>query len=315
MPKNTIQFQKGLSLLKFLENYGKESQCYLALFTLRWPDGFVCPECGNKTHCEIKARKVYQCHHCHKQTSLTSGTIFADTKLPLTKWFLAIFLLTQRKSSISALQLKRDIGVSYNTAWKIKHKLMQVMLERQRGEKLSGRIEMDDAYIGGERAGKRGRGAAHKAPFIAVVETNEKTHRPQRMQLRAVIGFRGSEIEHYAKTNLTSDCHVISDGLACFTAVETAGCYHTSIVSEGGRKGAQHPSFKWVNTILGNVKNAITGTFHAVSLKHVPRYLAEFEYRFNRRFQLGDMIEQLANVGLKTPPMPYRLLRMAELRG
>ncbi|WP_419650942.1 transposase, partial [Thiolapillus sp.] len=94
---------------------------------------------------------------------------------------------------VSALQLKRDIGVSYNTAWKMKHQLMQVMLEREKGKKLSGRIEIDDAYIGGERPGKPVRGAAHKAPFIAVVETEGEEHRPQRMQLRTVSGFRSAE--------------------------------------------------------------------------------------------------------------------------
>jgi len=312
MAKNSIQFQKGLSLPKFLESYGTEQQCRDALFKLRWPNGFVCPECGNETYCEIHSRKVYQCNHCHTQTSLTSGTIFASTKLPLTLWFLSIYLVTQRKNSISALQLKREIGVSYNTAWKIKHKLMQVMLERQQGEILSGRIEIDDAYIGGERPGKPGRGAYHKAPFIAVVETDAGTRKPQRIQLRAVTGFRGTEIERYAKANLTSGCCVVSDGLACFAAVKKAQCTHVPIVSVGGRKGAEHPSFKWVNTMLGNVKNAITGTLHSVSLKHVPRYLAEFEYRFNRRSRLGDMIERLTYVGLRTPPMPYRLLRLAE---
>jgi transposase-like protein len=151
MTKNSIQFQTGLSLPRFLESYGTEQQCRDALFKLRWPTGFVCPACGNTTYCELHGRKVYQCNHCHTQTSLTSGTIFASTKLPLTQWFLSIYLLTQHKSSISALQLMREIGVSYNTAWKIKHKLMQVMLERQRGDTLSGRIEIDDAYIGGER--------------------------------------------------------------------------------------------------------------------------------------------------------------------
>ncbi|WP_419609066.1 IS1595 family transposase, partial [Thiolapillus sp.] len=165
-------------------------------------------------------------HRCHRQTSLTSGTIFAATKVPLTKWFLAIYLLTQRKTSVSALQLKRDIGVSYNTAWKMKHKLMQVMLEREKGKKLSGRIEIDDAYIGGERPGKPGRGAAHKAPFIAVVETEGEEHRPQRMQLRTVSGFRSAEIERYAKTSLEVGSIVVSDGLACFKAVGKAGCHH-----------------------------------------------------------------------------------------
>ena len=286
-----------------------------ALFKLRWPNGFVCPQCGNDTYCELQSRKVYQCSHCHTQTSLTSGTIFASTKLPLTQWFLSIYLLTQRKNSISPRQLMREIGVSYNTAWKIKHKLMQVMLERQQGAVLSGRIEIDDAYIGGERSGKPGRGAHHKAPFIAVVETDAQTNKPQRIQLRAVTGFRSADIERYAKTYLTPGCLVISDGLACFNAVEKASCIHVPIISPGGRKGAQHPLFKWVNTLLGNVKNAITGILHSVSLKHVPRYLAEFEYRFNRRYRLGDMIERLTYVGLRTPPMPYRLLRLAEDHG
>ncbi len=131
MPKNTVQFQKGLGLHKFIEKYGSEEQCQQALYQLRWPTGYICPECGNTTGCELKSRKIYQCHKCHHQSSLTAGTIFHGTKLPLKKWFLAIYLLTQRKKSTSALQLSREIGVNYNTAWKLKHKLMQVMMERQ----------------------------------------------------------------------------------------------------------------------------------------------------------------------------------------
>jgi ribosomal protein L37AE/L43A len=312
MAKNLIQFQLGLSLPKFLEKYGSEMQCRRkALFKLRWPNGFVCPACGNTTYCELPSRKVYQCNHCHTQTSLTSGTIFAFTKLPLTPRFLSIYLLTQHKNNISALQLMREIGVSYNTAWKIKHKLMQVMLERQQGETFSGRIEIDDAYIGGERPGKPGRGAHHKAPFIAVVETEAETRRPQCIQLRAVNRFRSDEIERYANAHLTPGSIVVSDALACFAAVKKADCIHVPFVSAGGRKGVENPSFKWVNTMLGNVKNAINGTLHAISLKHVPRYLAEFEYRFNRRARLGDMVERLAYVAMRTTPMPYRLLKLA----
>ncbi len=131
MPKNTVQFQKGSSLHEFIEKYGSEEQCQQALYQLRWPTGYICPGCGNTTGCELKSRKIYQCHKCHHQSSLTAGTIFHGTKLPLKKWFLAIYLLTQRKKSTSALQLSREIGVNYNTAWKLKHKLMQVMMERQ----------------------------------------------------------------------------------------------------------------------------------------------------------------------------------------
>ena len=314
MPKNTVQFQKGLSLQEFFKTHGTEEQCRAALFKLRWPRGFTCPDCGNTTFCELNGRKLYQCHKCHHQTSLIAGTIFANTNLPLNKWFLAIYLLTQHKTSLSAMQLSRDVGVSYNTAWMMKHKLMQVMLERQHDQKLSGRVEIDDAYIGGEKPGKRGRGSTNKVPFVAAVETTED-RKPIAMQLRRVKGFRKKEISRYAKTALVAESVVWSDGLACFDAVRDAGCIHNPIITGGGRLSGKHPIFKWVNTMLGNVKNSMLGTFHAIREKHVPRYLAEFEYRFNRRYDLPAMIDRLSYVALRTPPMPYRLLTIAESYG
>ena len=314
MQKNTVQFQKGLSLFDFLEKYSTDQQCSEALYQLRWPTGYVCPSCGNTTGCALKSRKLYQCHKCHHQTSLIAGTIFHGTKLPLKKWFLAIYLLTQRKNSISALQLSREIGVNYDTAWKLKHKLMQVMMERQQKKQLHGRIEIDDAYLGGEKAGKRGRGSRNKVPFVAAVETTPDG-RPLWMQLRRVNGFRKAEIARYAQSSLSDNCTVFTDGLYCFREIQRAGHTHIPIVTGGGRKGVQLPAFKWVNTVLGNVKNALQGTFHAISEKHAPRYLAEFEYRFNRRFDLPAMIDRLLYVSLQTPPMPYRLLKMAEAYG
>ena len=130
MCKNKIQFQSGYSLVELFRDYGTEEQCAEALFNLRWPDGFQCPDCGCDRYCVIKTRRLYQCNQCHRQTSLTSGTIFEQTKLPLTTWFLAIHLITQAKTGLSALSLKRQLGVSYNTAWSMKHKIMQVMKER-----------------------------------------------------------------------------------------------------------------------------------------------------------------------------------------
>ena len=313
MSKNMIQFQKGLSLTDFFEQYGNEDTCRQALFRLRWPEGFRCPECGNETGCFLPSRQLYQCHHCHKQTSLTAGTIFHGSKLALTKWFLAIYLLTQRKKSLSALQLSRDLGVNYDTAWKLKQKLMQVMLERQQPHCLGGTVEMDDAYLGGERAGKRGRGSRNKIPFIAAVETQDGN--PMKIHLRRVKGFRKACIKAYAKQSLRPGSLVFSDGLNCFTGIEAAGCHHIPIPTGGGRPSPYQYTFKWVNTMLGNVKNALTGTFHAVREKHAPRYLAEFEYRFNRRFDLPAMIDRLIYAGLRTPPMPYRLLKMAEVYG
>lgn len=312
MAKNTIQFQKGLSLPLFLSNYGTDKQCETALFKFRWPQGFVCPECGHKKHCEIKSRKVYQCHRCHQQTSLTSGTIFAFTKLPLSLWFLGIYLITQSKHGVSSLHLSRSLGTSYNAALRMKHKLQQVMKERDDEQPLEGWVQMDDAYWGGERhGGKRGRGSEGKLPFVAAVSTNEEGH-PIGMRMSQISSFSLKEVGKWACKHLSASCSVVSDGLNCFPGVKAAGCSHEGIVTGGGYKSVEKEEFYWVNTMIGNVKNSIRGTYHAISPTHFPRYLAEFCYRFNRRFELGAMIERLAYVAVRTPPMPQRLLSMAE---
>lgn len=315
MKKNVIQFQKGFSLPDFFKKYGTESQCREVLFDWRWPDGFVCPECGHTSYCLLNTNKLYQCYRCHHQTSLTSGTIFADTKMPLSTWFLAMFLVTQTKNGVSALELKRQLGVNYGTAWSVKHKLMQVMKERDDSQPLAGIIQMDDSYWGGERhGGKRGRGAPHKVPFVAAVSTNEE-HHPIAMRFSKLKSFSKAEIARWAHKHLESSCAVISDGLDCFTAVSEAGCKHVAIVTGGGPESVKHEEFTWVNTMIGNVKRALNGTYHKVSEKHLPRYLAEFNYRFNRRFKLDNMLARLAYVAVRTPPMPLYLLTMAEQSG
>ena len=153
MAKNQVQFRKGLSLSDFLRQYGREAQCREALFRWCWPAGFRCPECGHDGYCEITTRQLYQCHHCHHQASLTVGTIFEATKLPLTTWFLAMYLLTQSKNGLSALAMSRQLGISYNATWRLKHKLMQAMKERDDTRPLAGMVQLDDACWGGERGG------------------------------------------------------------------------------------------------------------------------------------------------------------------
>lgn len=146
MGKNPVLLQKGLSMREFLERYGTEAQCAEALFGWRWPQGFVCPEYGHAAgYSRVQTRGLLTCRHCPHQTSLTAETVFSHSKLPLTTWFLALYLLTQQKNGISALELKRHLGVSYPTAWMVKHKLLQTMLERDSARRLSGVIELDDA--------------------------------------------------------------------------------------------------------------------------------------------------------------------------
>ena len=156
MARNKVQFQKGLSEAEFDELYGTEEGCHAELARLRWPDGFECPDCGGQGHCMVKrgARQLFQCNACRKQTSVKAGTIFACSKLPLRLWFKTMYLVTQSKKGISSIELGRRLGVTQTTAWTMKHKLAQVMIERNGAKRLNGNVQMDDAYIGGERSGK-----------------------------------------------------------------------------------------------------------------------------------------------------------------
>jgi transposase-like protein len=300
---------KGLSEIEFRERFGAEEACRQALFDMRWREGLTCPACGHRGFCRLRTRELFQCNRCKKQVRLTAGTVFQDTKLPLTTWFQAIYHLTQSKGGISSIELGRRLGVKQGTAWLLKHKLMRAMAAREAAKpKLSGRVEVDDAYLGGERTGgKRGRGAAGKTPIVAAVETTAE-RKPKRLRLTVVKGFRKKEIEKLAKRDFAAGTNVVSDGLSCWPAVEKAGCAHFPMVTGTGKKAAGWTPFRWVNTTLGNIKTALAGTYHHVSPKHAQSYLASFAYRFNRRRQLDSIVERLAWAAARTAPHPYRLI-------
>jgi transposase-like protein len=312
MARNKVQFQKGMSEAQFDALYGTEALCHDALVRWRWPDGFACPDCGGRAHCLVKrgAHNLYQCNACRKQTSVKAGTIFEASKLELRLWFKAMYLMTQSKKGISSIELGRRLGVTQTTAWVLKQKLAQVMMERNASKRLKGDVQMDDAYLGGQRPGAYGREG--KAPFLAAVSVTGDG-KPDQIVLRRVGRFCNAAIKRVAGAAFEAGVHAVSDGLRCFSAVTKGGCTHTAIKTGSGPKAAKHPRFKWVNTVLGNIKAAMVGTYRAVRDKHTPRYLAEFEYRFNRRYRLDTMIGRLAYVSLRTAPMPYRLLKLADV--
>ena len=311
MPMNRIQFQQGLSLPEFQRLYGTEEQCEAALEKVRWPDGYRCSRCQGTTYYVLhaRARKTFMCGVCNQQTSLMAGTLFHSTKLPLTTWFLAIYLVSQSKNNLSALSLKRQLGICYRTAWRIKHKLMEAMARREDRYTLEGRIEVDDAYLGGEHTGgKRGRGSENKVPFVAAVSTNEDGH-PMYAKLSPVSGFTQEALESWGQTSLAPGSTVISDRLACFAALSVLALHLPE--KAGGRKPKDLPQFHWVNTILGNLKSALSGTYHAFDFsKYARRYLSEFSYRFNRRFHLKGLPVRLLVACAMTGPCPERWLRL-----
>lgn len=315
MPMNRVQFQAGLSMKAFLARYGSEAQCEAALVQARWPDGFVCAHCGGRHACEFDrdGRRYWQCTHCRRQTSLLSGTIFAASKLPLTVWFLAMHLLTQAKNGVSALELRRQLGVCYRTAWLIKHKLIEVMTQREVTRRLEGRVEMDDAYLGGQRTGgKVGRGSENKVSLVAAVQTTPDG-KPVVMCLN-MQPFTKEAMADFAKRHLDPKSRVVSDGLRCFTTVQSLGIEHERTVTGGGPASVKLPQFKAINTVLGNIKTAINGTYHAFDFaKYGHRYLAQVQYLFNRRFDLSVILVRLLRAAALTPSQPERSLRLAEL--
>jgi len=310
MPMNQIQFQRGVPMHEFFARYGTEAQCTDALAAMRWPAGFRCPRCSTPEHYVVSqgARKLYQCQGCRRQTSLTAGTVLDSTKLPLTTWFLAIYLVSQDKTGLSALALKRHLGTSYRTAWLIHQKLMTTMSQRDSEAPLDGTVQLDDAYLGGECPGVGGRGSANKVPVVAAVQTNDAGH-PLRVKLSQLAGFTREAIASWAQKNLKPGTDVRSDGLACFAGVIDAGCAHSYIVV-GARLPREMPQFKWVNTVLGNLKTLINGAHKAFKFrKYASQYLGAFAYRFNRRFRLDDLLNALAGHAATSQPVRERQIR------
>lgn len=317
MPMNRVQFQSGLSLGEFFRQYGSEQQCEAALASARWPHGFVCPRCAHTSYsCFRRAKhRLWQCSACRHQTSLRAGTVFDATKLPLTTWFLAMFLLTQSKNSIATLELRRHLGVAYRSAWLIKHKLMQSMAEREADRRLTEHVQVDDAFLGGERTGgKRGRGSENKVPFVAAIQT--RRGHPIYARFDIVPNWQMASMHLWASKALLAGAHVVSDGLSTFSAVRQAGCTHEPIPHGSGKASTQHPKFIWVNTVLGNLKTMFESTYKGVkAAKYGQRYLAEFQYRFNRRFDLRAMLPNLLHAAAITSPYPEYRIRAAEVHG
>ena len=251
---------------------------------------------------------MYQCNRCKTQVSVTAGTIFHSTKLPLTVWFAAIHLVVTAKNGISSVELGRRLGVKQQTAWTMKQKIMAVMARREADTRLDGRVEMDDAYPGGAcSGGKRGRGAPGKTPFVAAVSTNAEGS-PRKVKLAPVRGFRKREIARGAKRWLAPGTEVVTDALRCWNALDDLAGSHRAIRTGSGRQAARMAPFKWVNTTLGNIKSAIAGTYRKLGPDHAERYLASFAWRYNRRYQLNTMIPRFIHAAARTEPIPYQRL-------
>ena len=285
-----------MSLLEWQNRFGTEEACMDALAKTRWPDGFVCPECSIKEYSFVQSRNSYQCSNCHHQTSVTSGTIFHSTNLPLVKWFWAIYLIAADKGGISALRLSKHIGVSWVTAHRMLRKIRMVMAHRDSIYRLQSLIECDDTFIGGKKAGKRGRGAAGKKPVLVAVERRDK--HAGFLAAEVVDEVSKNSVRNFLKRHIQPGQEIRTDALPALNAISESH-FHEKRVTPPEKAAHWLPL---VHIVIGNLKTFLNGTFHGVSRQYLQEYVAEFCYRFNRRFWEYELPMRLLNACLAHAP-------------
>lgn len=275
-----------MDLMKLFERFGSEEKCRAYLEGLRWPDGVQCTRCQSEKISRNYKRKQFVCDSCNYQFSVTAGTIFHDSHLPLPKWFAAIYLMCEAKKGVSALQLKRTLKVAYKTAWYLCHRIREAVKDADTSL-LSGIVECDETYVGGKaknmhkdvRARKiQGRGASGKAMVLGAIE------RGGQVRLASGITANRETLKAFIAAKLADETSAImTDDLPAYDGIGDSNTRHESV---------NHSGLEWVRgevhtNTMENVwslfKRSIIGSYHQISTKHLDRYLDELEFRFNNR--------------------------------
>ncbi len=300
-------------LPSFLKRFGTDAKCRAYLVRARWPVGFRCTGCGHDLAYSHKKRLIEECTACGKQHSILAGTIFEQTKTGLATWFLAIYLVTSSKGGISAMELKRQMGFgSYQTAWSWLHKIRKAMVRPERPP-LSQRVEADETYVGGPRPGTPGRGAAGKIRVAGAVETGRgqaRGRRLGRLRLAVVPDVSAKSLEGFLAGAVARPASVATDGWSGYAGLAPAGWRHEplNLSASWGDAALRLPA---IHLVFGLAKRWLLGTHHgAVSSKHLPAYLDEFTFRFNRRTakSISHRFARLIEHAVQIQPTPYRAL-------
>jgi hypothetical protein len=304
-----------MNLIDVARELGTEEECFSFLENMRWPDGVRCAVCGNnrisritrKTPSKNKRAQLYQCLEptCKQQFSVTSGSIFHDSRIPLSKWFTAISLVMDAKKGMSAKQLQTHLGLgSYQTAWHMTHRIREAMVESF-PTKLTGIVEVDETYIGGK---SKRRGIQKPRPKKDMVLGMRE--RGGRVRFFHVPDAKKETVQKIVDRHIRTDVkEIVTDQAVVydFALDETFQSRHRTV----------NHSMEWVsptgahtNTIesaFSLLKRGLIGSFHRVSIKHLHRYLSEFEYRFNERAS-AYRFEQMVSRTAQTSPLPYQKL-------
>ncbi len=303
------------TLLAFQEQFPDEEACWRTLRRMRWPHGFRCPRCTHRKSYRLAVRRLEQCQRCRYQASVTAGTIFHKTRVPLRIWFLAIFFVARHKQGISALQFQRDSGVgSYQTAWTLLHKVRSA-LGQQTEELLQGWVEADESYIGArhERGLRGGREVGHKTIVGVAVERHPHTAGSARLTVLQGVSYKGDLGPFLFDAVDPKNADVHTDGWYGYKPLGEAGFRHQRHI-QGSDPARAAEILPWSHTIFSNLKAWLLGTFRGVTKKHMLRYLDEFTYRFNRRWREDELFGFVLARAVRGKPLPYARLT-AELIG
>lgn len=275
-----------VNLMSLGQLYGTDEQCREVLTRLRWPNGVRCLRCGHDKVTPVKARKVFDCNSCHYQFSVIVGTMFADSHLPLTTWFMVTYLLTESKKGMSAHQIYRMLGKrSYKTAWYLCHRIRAAMVEARR-PKLAGTVEMDETYVGGKAHGygQGWRGERHPKEVVVGIR-----QRSGDLRFFHAEDAKSGTLAKYIQENINSDVDVIvTDDLPAYPKAlgELEAKHETVNHTAKEYVRYEHDFMVTTNTIesaFSLLKRGIIGTWHRISAKHLQAYLDEMTFRFNNR--------------------------------
>ena len=307
---------RARSLSQFQKAFSDEASCGAFLFKRRWPDGFVCPVCGERRVAALKSRpRLYECLDCGRQTSITAGTVMHRSRLPLTAWFWAAHLMTTHSNGMSARQLEEQLGVTYKTAWLLTQKLRRSMVDPDR-EPLEGVVEIDQTEIPfreGDASFEPGN--AGKILVIGAVEVidrdnNQAKPRPKhakyldtrsgRIRLAMIADNSAASIEAFVKANVKHGTTLLTDGHKSYPRL-TGYRHDPRIVG----KMAAHVVLPWIHRAFSLMKRWSLGTYHGLRRKHVDTYLNEFVFRYNRRFYRHVSFETLLGHVAHNEPASY----------
>jgi transposase-like protein len=263
------------NLIEMMEKFNSEDRCREYIESLRWPNGICCTRCGSTSVSRIHKRHQYDCNDCRYQFSPMAGTVFHDTHLPLTKWFLAAYMMCESKKGVSANQVSRTLGIGYKAAWYLCHRIREAM-KSDTSEKLKGVIEADETFVGGKYDKRRKRTVYEKPCVVGVIQ------RGGPVRARKIISRGARAITAYLKESVEPGSYLMTDEYAGYRKAGQA-YNHQTVRHEKLQFVAGMAHTNSIENFWSLFKRGVVGQFHKVSEKHLDRYLNEFTYRFNGR--------------------------------